>query len=1150
MEGIFENFNGAKLSKLDDPDFQKILNKFDILCLQETHVSDEADFEIPAGFRAIPHCRKISGNNRYFGGLLILIRKSVYPGIKRGKFTDDDVFHLVLKKEFFALKSDKNFIFTYASPLNSGYTKARAENIFDKIETKVDPSNLIIFGDLNGKTGVEDDFVRDNLDNHSPVADNPCYIRDSPTERKNIDPHPVDQQGKRILETCKNMSLRILNGRVKGDENGNFTRYPKHSGESPSTIDYALCSTDTLQDVSKFYILPFNGLSDHCCVQLNLLINSKPSTNELTTENPDPGLLNPLLMRLKYDPEKRDEFKTLLIGNDELKALRTKLASPEIDQNGIDFCISSINDVLTSSGKKVFHGGVPKRKIPNKKKKMNSDSKAWYTKECKSARDVLRHRSKELSKDPFNKSKKQDFVKARTLYKKTCRKAGNAYRALLSKQLLDIGMTNPKMFWTLIEKMNNWGKTKSDDTDGITPKRWTEHFSKLLNTSRSREPNPDPSILASFEPVLDCMISKDEMKEALDDLKKGKSPGLDQILLEYLIVLSETHGPLLLKLVNKIFSEHIYPTCWTVNFLKPIFKKGDKYDPDNYRGLAVGSAFAKFFSQLLLRRLTSFVNEKELLSPNQGGFQKNMSTSDLIFLLQTVIEKVVKRGKKKLYAAFIDFQKAYDTVDRDLLLTRLESLGINGIFLKNIRAMYNSTKYAIKLSNGYLTPIDSNLGLKQGCPLSPMLFNLYIDDISCIFNEHCHPIELQGTKISHFLYADDLVIISHTEEGLQNALNNLHAYSGRKFLSISVKKSKTMILNKSGKMIKKYFYIDGKPLEPVQSFCYLGFDVKASGTAKHAMNILCEKASKAMRPLFHTIARFNLPVKTSLRIFHAYIEPIALYNAENWVALTDKELENFSPNSLLQKLSTGKVDILHRKFLKYVLGTSSSCPNMAMYGDTNEQPLTMKAFRLMINFWHRVTNLPESTLVKKALAENINLRTNWIKTIEKLLGDLSLTGTIDETHKFKEKTRKAMEERFGEYWNRTVNEDSARLLFYKSLKREQGFEPYLSISNFEDRKSIARLRCSNHSLHIEQGRHRNTPRENRLCKLCPMKTVETEQHFLTECTFFYRYKPKYDLKNIEDATEMIKNTDPAVLGKYLTEAFSERKKYKEWFSLD
>ena len=103
---------------------------------------------------------------------------------------------------------------------------------------------------------------------------------------------------------------------------------------------------------------------------------------------------------------------------------------------------------------------------------------------------------------------------------------------------------------------------------------------------------------------------------------------------------------------------------------------------------------------------------------------------------------------------------------------------------------------------------------------------------------------------------------------------------------------------------------------------------------------------------------------------------------------------------------------------------------MTVYGDTNEQPLSMKAFRLMINFWHRVTNLPDSTLVKKALLENIHLRTNWIKTVEKLLGDLSLTGNIDETtHKFKEKTRKAMEKRFSEYWNRVVNEDTAILLF-------------------------------------------------------------------------------------------------------------------------
>ena len=131
----------------------------------------------------------------------------------------------------------------------------------------------------------------------------------------------------------------------------------------------------------------------------------------------------------------------------------------------------------------------------------------------------------------------------------------------------------------------------------------------MLNTSKGRNSNEEIPDFASFEPVLDSMISKDEMIEGLGDLKKGKSPGPDRVLLEYLNVLAETHPSLVLKLLNKIFSEHIYPTSWTINFLKPIFKKGDKEDTDNYRGLAVGSAFAKLFSQILLKRLAAYADK-------------------------------------------------------------------------------------------------------------------------------------------------------------------------------------------------------------------------------------------------------------------------------------------------------------------------------------------------------------------------------------------------------------------------------------------------------------------------------------------------------------------------------------------------------------
>ena len=204
----------------------------------------------------------------------------------------------------------------------------------------------------------------------------------------------------------------------------------------------------------------------------------------------------------------------------------------------------------------------------------------------------------------------------------------------------------------------------------------------------------------------------------------------------------------------------------------------------------------------------------------------------------------------------------------------------------------------------------------------------------------------------------------------------------------------------------------------------------------------------------------------------------------------------------------------------------------------------------MLNFWQRVTNLPDTSLTKKALLENITLRTNWIITIEKLLGNLALTEHTENTCTFRKKARDAIQTKFTEYWCNKVTADTGRLLFYKSVKNKLEFETYLNISSFEGRKAIAKLRCSDHSLQIEKGRHKNTPRENRTCNVCPLKVVETEEHFLTTCTFYHRYKPKYELQNMDDAKTFTTNTDPTVLGKYLAEVFSERKKYKEWFCLD
>ena len=579
---------------------------------------------------------------------------------------------------------------------------------------------------------------------------------------------------------------------------------------------------------------------------------------------------------------------------------------------------------------------------------------------------------------------------------------------------------------------------------------------------------------------------------------------------------------------------------WTVSFLKPIFKKGEKTDLDNFRGLAIGSAFGKLFS-ILLNRLMEYIKQKKLILPNQIGFMKGSGTSDHIFLLQTIIEKVVKKGKKKLYVAFIDFKKAYDTVNRDILLNHLKSLGINGIFQRNIAAMYAKTEYQVKLKNEHSPNIQSNLGLKQGCPLSPMLFNLYIDNIKDIFDQTCNPIDFQNEKLNHFLYADDLVLMSESRAGLQNCLDKVYEFSNKRNLTISVKKSKTMVFNQVGKIIDSRFNITSEALEQVQSFCYLGFEVKCSGTVKHAMNVLCDKANKALRPLLCAIARFKISTRVAIRLFHSYISPILLYNAENWAIFSDKTINTFNNESIFHDTVRSKIDVVHRKFLKFVMGVSKSSPSLTIFGDTGEVPLSLKSYRLALNFWHRVTNLSEINLVKKAVTENIELRTNWIITIEKLINCLNLADKIGHHAKFRKITKSQIDKQYFDYWKTELSRPGiSRMEFYREIKREFGMEKYLNIENFDIRKGIAKIRCCSHSLEIEKGRHNNIARVDRICKLCDKGEVETEEHFLLSCNRYDSLKSKYDLDGCPSIFELFNNIGQDGLGKFLIEAFSLR----------
>ena len=1138
IEGADENINSVKISKLDQSPFLDTLKFFDILCIQESHLSEEDNIPKVDGYETTPHSRKRSGNNRFFGGMVVYVKTSIKNGLKIDRNFDVDTLEIILSKSFFGLENDVKILFTYASPATSNYTRTRDMNVLEKIEAIYigGDKNVIIMGDLNGKTKQGEDFIADSRDKYSPINSLP-YVKDQHSKRENKDQHAIDEQGKLILDLCKTSGLRILNGRITGDLQGQFTRYPTRCGnDRPSTIDYALCSDELRKEVTKFTVLPFSGISDHCCISLNIKTNSK-TQDFIPAQTASNQNTSHSKTRYVYDKQNRHIFEQAL------KAEKTKLDELVLtldanqDTEAVNNGISEINDILLRAAKKSNFARKSKQQAKRKPQK----SQDWYTKECKAHKTMMRKYAKDLSTNLFDRDKHQRFLNARRVYKRTCRNSEKLYRSNLKKKLIDVGMNNPKLFWKIVTEMNNWGKKSTDPADKIPAQDWENHYKKLLNDSG---PNVDIATPAmkTFDPTLDGIVTKIELQNALKLIKPLKAAGPDRILGEYLKVFGQMYEPILLKLIQTIFANHVYPDSWRINFLKSIYKKGPDKDTNNYRGLAIGSTFGKLFSNILLNRLMKHITGKGLISPNQIGFMKGHGTSDHIFLLQTIVEKVVKKQNKKLYAVFIDFKKAYDTVDRHILIKRLADLGINGIFLQNIAVMYNKIEYIVKLGTGNSNGISSNLGLKQGCPLSPMLFNLYIDDIGEIFDETCNPVEIQNTYLNHFLYADDLVLLSHTKEGLQNCLDRVHKWADSKRLTISIAKSKSMIFNLSGRLEKQIFKINGEPLENVNTFCYLGFEVKSSGTVNHAMNVLNDKGKRALRPLMTAIARFKIPIPTSIKLFHTYITPILLYNVENWFKLSDMKLTNFDRNTVFDETSTSnKLDTAHRKFLRYILGLSKSSSNLPIYGETGEIPLLIKGIRHMLNYWHRLTKLPESTLAKKALLEHATLRTSWLITIEKLINRFNLADKIGNHNVFKWSTKNILNSEYQEFWKNSVRTNGGKLEFYHRVKGTFGMEQYLCIDNFEQRKIIAKLRCSNHCLEIEAARHRRPKpdRELRICKSCDAGLVESEEHFLLHCTKYDELRARFELVH-KSLLEIMNQDEQSKLGSFLLEAFTTR----------
>ena len=166
-----------------------------------------------------------------------------------------------------------------------------------------------------------------------------------------------------------------------------------------------------------------------------------------------------------------------------------------------------------------------------------------------------------------------------------------------------------------------------------------------------------------------------------------------------------------------------------------------------------------------------------LLSDNQGGFRKNYRTVDKVFMMKTILKKYIYKEKRKVYACFVDFKKAFDSVWRSALFIKLQSVGIRGKLYNIIHDLYSNTLCACKDFTHHSNPFLANHGVKQGGSLRPTLFIFLWMIFEITFNSNItDPIHIQDKTLNHLFPADDLLLVSESPTGLQRCLDLLQNY--------------------------------------------------------------------------------------------------------------------------------------------------------------------------------------------------------------------------------------------------------------------------------------------------------------------------------------------------------------------------------------
>ena len=412
---------------------------------------------------------------------------------------------------------------------------------------------------------------------------------------------------------------------------------------------------------------------------------------------------------------------------------------------------------------------------------------------------------------------------------------------------------------------------------------WYEHFKNLLGTE---PPTPDLSLpffnnRVSDTLPIDCeAFSLGELEVVIKSLKSSKSPGLDNIP-PAVWKLPDLHQHLL-GFCNSALLDGSTPEAWTTASIIPIPKKGNLSKPDNYRGISLAPVAAKVYNKLLLNRIYPFIDP--LLRPNQNGFRKGRSTLPQILAIRRILEEC-KIGNKAAAIVFVDFSKAFDSINREALFHILDLYGVPAPLVQAIKLLYMSSFSRVQTIDGLTDFFKTLIGVLQGDTLAPFLFIIVLDYVlrSCMCFDNGLTItprqsrRLPGVKVTDLDFADDLALLSDTIQQAEKLLHDLEYAAKLVGLSLNASKTEFMTVN-IDPADASLNSLNGDTIEHVSDFKYLGSYVADSrkdfNTRKGMAWSACIKLQK--------IWTSGISEHLKVRFFKACVEPVLLYGSETW----------------------------------------------------------------------------------------------------------------------------------------------------------------------------------------------------------------------------------------------------------------------------